>query len=99
MTFLKGGILNITCEHPTASDQSKDFKFTVNGKWNISAFAPAFSFENGMSKLFLQKKVVVDDTGTYSCGFGSNEDSVMVQVFEGKHTSKRNMTSQLLHCI
>lgn len=82
MTFLKGGILNITCEHPTASDQSKDFKFTVNGNWNISAFSPAFSFENGMSKLFLQKKVVVDDTGTYSCGFGSNEDSVMVQVFE-----------------
>ena len=97
MTFLKGGILNITCEHPTASDLSKDLIFTVNGKSNISAFSPAFSFENGMSKLFLQKQVVVDDTGSYSCGFDSEEDSVIVQVFEGKHTSKRNMTSQLLH--
>ena len=97
MTFLKGGILNITCEHPTLSDKSKDLIFTVNGKSNISAFSPAFSFENGMSKLFLQKKVVVDDTGSYICGFDSREDSVIVQVFEGKHTSKRNMTSQLLH--
>lgn len=93
MTFLKGGILNITCEHPTASDLSKDLIFTVNGKSNISAFSPAFSFENGMSKLFLQKQVVVDDTGSYSCGFDSEEDSVIVQVFEDSklHDQKRFM--------
>jgi hypothetical protein len=61
----------------------------------------SIKFKYGIIKISptsqLQKQVVVDDTGSYSCGFDSEEDSVIVQVFEGKHTSKRNMTSQLLH--